>query len=337
MSKVLTILGATGNQGSSVANYVVADPVLSKEYSVRAVTRDTQKPAAKALAAKGIEVVQGDLDDIDSIKAAFKGAHTVFAVTVTIYDEQLKAREVRQGKALADAAVEAGVKYLEQLKAREVRQGKALADAAVEAGVKYLIWSTLSSPTLESKGKYSKVESFDSKYEVEEYIRSLPIKSAFFAPSSFMQNYSGMMGPHPVGDGTFAISNIIRPDTKFPHIDIEGDTGKYIGAVLAEPDKFEGKVLSAATDFWSMEEAAQILTRLTGKTVKYNQIPVDVYKGFLPPHGAECIVEMMLYGEDTGYYGSGSKEKVAWTASVARGKLTTLEEFLAKNVPKSLA
>jgi uncharacterized protein YbjT (DUF2867 family) len=311
MSKLLTILGATGNQGSSVANYVVADPVLSKEYSVRAVTRDTQKPAAKELAAKGIEVVQGDLDDIDSIKAAFKGSHTVFAVTVTIYDEQLKAREVRQGKALADAAV--------------------------EAGVKYLIWSTLSSPTLESKGKYSKVESFDSKYEVEEYIRSLPIKSAFFAPSSFMQNFSGMMGPHPVGDGTFAISNIIRPDTKFPHIDIEGDTGKYIGAVLAEPDKFEGKVLSAATDFWSMEEAAQILTRLTGKTVKYNQIPVDVYKGFLPPHGAECIIEMMLYGEDTGYYGSDSKEKVAWTASVARGKLTTLEEFLARNVPKSLA
>lgn len=310
MSKLLTILGATGNQGSSVANYVVADPVLSKEYSVRAVTRDPQKPAAQALAAKGIEVAQGDLDDIDSIKAAFKGAHTVFAVTFTIYDEQLKAREVRQGKAIADAAV--------------------------EAGVKYLIWSTLSSPTLESKGKYSKVESFDSKYEVEQYIRSLPIKSAFFAPSSFMQNYLSGMGPHPVGDGTFAISNIIRPDTKFPHIDIEGDTGKYIGAVLAEPVKFEGKVLSAATDFWSMEEVAQILTRLTGKTVKYKQIPVDVYKGFLP-HGADCIVEMMLYAEDIGYYGSNSKEKVAWTASVARGKLTTLEEFFAKNVPKSLA
>ncbi|KAF5015254.1 hypothetical protein F66182_13481, partial [Fusarium sp. NRRL 66182] len=145
MSKLLTILGATGNQGGSVANYVVADPVLSEEYSIRAVTRDTKKPASQALAAKGIEVVQGDLDDTDSIKAAFKGAHTVFAVTTTIYDDQLRAREVRQGKALADAAV--------------------------EAGVKYLIWSTLSSPTLESKGKYAKVESFDAKYEVEEYIR----------------------------------------------------------------------------------------------------------------------------------------------------------------------
>jgi uncharacterized protein YbjT (DUF2867 family) len=310
MSKLLTILGATGNQGGSLANYVVSDPILSKEYSIRAVTRDTQKPAAKALAAKGIEVVQGDLDDIDSIKAAFKGTHTVFAVTTTIYDEQLKAREVRQGNFLADAAV--------------------------EASVQYLIWSTLPSPTLESKGKYAKVESFDSKYEVEQYIRGLPIKSSFFAPSSFMQNYAVMMAPHPVGDGTFAISNVVRPDTKFPHINIEGDTGKYIGAILAEPGKFEGKVLSAATNFWSLAETAQILTHLTGKTVKYNQIPVDMFKGFLPPHGAECITEMMLYCEDIGYYGRESKEKVAWTASVARGKLTTLEEYLAKNLPQTL-
>jgi hypothetical protein len=45
----------------------------------------------------------------------------------------------------------------------------------------------------------------------------------------------------------------------------------------------------------------------------------------------------MLYSEDIGYYGSESKEKVAWTASVARGKLTRLEEYLAKNLPKTLA
>lgn len=311
MSKLLTILGATGNQGGSLANYVVTDPVLSKEYSIRAVTRDPSKPAAKALAAKGIEVVQGDIDDVASIKAAFKGAHTVFAVTTTIYDEKLKEREVRQGRDIADAAV--------------------------GAGVKYLIWSTLSSPTLESKGKYSHVDSFDSKYEVEQYIRSLPLKSAFYAPASFMQNFLSMMGPHPVGDGTFAISNIWNPDTKIPLVDIENDTGKYVAAILAEPDKFEGKVLSAATDFWSMEEVVRTLSHVTGKTVTYNQIPVDAYKGFLPPAGADCMIEMLLFAGEFGYYGPGSKEKVAWTASVARGKLTTLEEFFTKSRPSVLA
>jgi hypothetical protein len=37
------------------------------------------------------------------------GAHTVFGIIVTVYDQHLKEREVRQGKALADAAVAAGV------------------------------------------------------------------------------------------------------------------------------------------------------------------------------------------------------------------------------------
>lgn len=57
MSKILTVFGATGNQGGSVIEAILADPALSKEYKIRAITRDTSKPAAKALAAKGAEVV----------------------------------------------------------------------------------------------------------------------------------------------------------------------------------------------------------------------------------------------------------------------------------------
>jgi uncharacterized protein YbjT (DUF2867 family) len=311
MSKILTIFGATGNQGGSIASYVVADPVLSKEYSVRAVTRNTEQPAAKELAEKGIEVVKGDVDDVASVQAALKGAHTVFATTATVYQGNFKEREIRQGRAVADAAV--------------------------AAGVKYLIWSTLSAPTIESKGKYTGVDSFDCKYDVEQYIRSLPIKSAFFAPASFMQNFSTNMAPHPMGDGTFALANVIRPESKLPLIDTEGDSGKYIGAILVEPEKYEGKIFSAATDFYSMEEIVQTMSRVSGKTVKYNQIPVEVFKGFLPPDMADCVTEMLLYIEEFGYYGSESKERVAWTVENARGKLTTLEEYLTKNLPAALA
>lgn len=56
MSKVLTVFGATGNQGGSVIRAVLADAILSKEFSIRAVTRDSSKPAALTLAAKGIDV-----------------------------------------------------------------------------------------------------------------------------------------------------------------------------------------------------------------------------------------------------------------------------------------
>lgn len=58
MAKILTVFGATGNQGGSVIRAVLADPVLSREFRIRAITRDVGKPAAQELAAKGVEVVE---------------------------------------------------------------------------------------------------------------------------------------------------------------------------------------------------------------------------------------------------------------------------------------
>jgi uncharacterized protein YbjT (DUF2867 family) len=308
MSKLLLVFGATGQQGGSVIASVLNDPTLSKQYAIRAVTRDATKPASQSLGQKGIEVVQGDVDDALSLAPIMHGVHTVFANLVTVYDDNTKAREITQGKAVADAAV--------------------------AAGVQYIIFSTLPNVAKISGGKYVHCDHFDAKAEVEEYIRALPIQSSFFAPGSFMQNFGGMMAPQPSrdGDGTFAINNIVTPQTQMPLIETVEDTGKYIGAVLAEPEKFEGKVLSAATKLYSFEKVAQTISELTGKTVRYNQIPVEMFKKFLPPAAADNLVEMLLYFQDFGYYGPETEMLVEWTAQNARGKLTTFEEYIAKNI-----
>lgn len=57
MPKLLTVFGATGNQGGSVIETVLSDATLREEFTIRGITRDTSKPAARALAARGIEVV----------------------------------------------------------------------------------------------------------------------------------------------------------------------------------------------------------------------------------------------------------------------------------------
>lgn len=57
MTKLLTVFGATGVQGGSVIRAVLADPVLSKNYKIRAVTRDVSKAPAQALVQMGIELV----------------------------------------------------------------------------------------------------------------------------------------------------------------------------------------------------------------------------------------------------------------------------------------
>jgi hypothetical protein len=116
-----------------------------------------------------------------------------------------------------------------------------------------------------------------------------------------------MMAPHPIGDGTYAISNIVTPQTQLPLIKVAADSGKYVGAILAEPEKYEGKVLSAATDLYSFEDIVQTISNMTGKTVKYNQLPESAFRGFLPPIATDKLVEMMLYFQDFGYYGPQTK------------------------------
>ena len=304
MSKLLTVFGATGQQGGSVVEYVINDPELSKQFKVRGITRDLTKPAAQTLQKKGVEVVKADANDVETLKKAMEGSHTVFGVTATIYDEKLKERELAQGKAMADAAV--------------------------AVGVQYFIFSTLTNGSKVSDGKIKNMAHFDVKAEIEDYIRAKPIKSAFFAPGSFMQNFNHFMGPRPAGDGTYAIAHFVKPETQLPLIDTVDDSGKYVGAILAEPEKYEGKVFSAATGLYSYKEVVEAMSKASGKTVNYKQLPLEVWKSFLPAESADYLVDMFIWIQDYGYYGPQTAELVDWTAKQARGKLTTLDEYLAK-------
>jgi uncharacterized protein YbjT (DUF2867 family) len=81
MSQTLVVFGATGQQGSSVVNYVLKDPELSQNYKLRAITRDVNSEKAKQFKEKKVEIVHGDVLDRTSLEIALTGAHTVFAVT----------------------------------------------------------------------------------------------------------------------------------------------------------------------------------------------------------------------------------------------------------------
>jgi len=305
MSKVLVVINATGQQGGSVVNAVLGDPQLSKEYSIRGTTRDPSQASAQALAKKGVEVVKADIDDAASLKKAFEGAHVVYANTVTVYD----------GRAYE----------------HEITHGRALADAAVSAGIPYYIYSTLPNGGKNSGGKLKNMGHFDGKEEVEQYIRTLPIKSAFFAPGTFMSNFTQTMAPHPAGDGTYAIFNFVSPETKFPLIATANDTGKWVAAILADFPKYEGKVLTAATALYTFNDIVEAISKASGKSVAYRQIPEENWRGFLPPTMKDHIAEMLLYIQDYGYFGENTAEKVKWSAEQARGKLTTLDEYLQAN------
>ena len=68
MVKIIAVTGATGSQGGGVVNVMKSTP----GWKVRAVTRNPQSDAAKKLADEGIEVVQADMDDEESLSKAFE-------------------------------------------------------------------------------------------------------------------------------------------------------------------------------------------------------------------------------------------------------------------------
>lgn len=74
----ILVTGATGRVGRQVVQQLVA-----RDAAVRVLVRDPSKADFPA----GVEVVQGDLLDIDSLRAAFTGVRTLFLLNAVAADE----------------------------------------------------------------------------------------------------------------------------------------------------------------------------------------------------------------------------------------------------------
>ncbi|KAI1087860.1 HSCARG dehydrogenase [Rostrohypoxylon terebratum] len=292
----------------SVINSVLNDPELSKEYKVRAITRDVNSDKVKGLKGK-VEVVRGDVSDRASLEPALTGVHTVFSMTVPSFAPN-------------------GFEI-------EVNNGKAIADVALEKGAKYIIFSTFPNCAEISGGKYTKVTPFDAKAAVAKYIRGLPIQSAFLSAGSFMENFAEQtfLGLRKDADGTWVFSRNISPQTRYPLIDAVGDTGKFVGAILAQPEKYEGRTFCAATRMYTLEEIVATIAKSTGKKAVYKQISTEEFRENMgvPDALADIFEEGFKCMEEYGYFGPEGEKLVQWAADNARGQPATLEEYLERH------
>jgi NAD(P)-dependent dehydrogenase (short-subunit alcohol dehydrogenase family) len=181
-SKLIVILGATGNQGGSVASVFLEEP----GWKVRALTRDVSSIKSKALAARGAEVVQADLDIPATLSAAFEGANAIFAVSDFwgLYGNPANKDRAKPGQPLNVWAGE-----------HETQQLKNVIDAAANVpSLERFVISSLSNATKWSKGKYTHVYHFDSKAKAAEYgsetYPELWAKTSVYQPGLFVSNYT---------------------------------------------------------------------------------------------------------------------------------------------------
>ncbi|GKT53996.1 putative NmrA family transcriptional regulator protein [Colletotrichum tofieldiae] len=199
MSKLITVFGATGNQGGSVIECILADVTLSKEFKIRGITRNISKPAAQELVKKGVEVVVADMMSKQSLQKALQSSHTVFLVT-----------NYWETHGTTD----------------EVTQGKNVADVSKDLGVQHLIFSSSLNVTKTSKGCLTHLPHFDGKADIEEYIRDSGIPATFFLAGYFMSNLETFLQKTEDGSLTWALPT--GKDAKFPLIAINEDTGARI-------------------------------------------------------------------------------------------------------------
>ena len=130
-------------------------------------------------------MVKGELDDVDSLQAAFKGAHAIFGVTDYWgpFLDPANTAKVKPEQTINE--------YCYEL---EVQRGKNIALAA--AGVDTLerfVFSSLSDAKKWSKGKYTRVYHFESKAKVVEYIMDelpeLDKKTSFVQVGWYLANW----------------------------------------------------------------------------------------------------------------------------------------------------
>ena len=303
--KIIAVVGSTGQQGGGLARAILNDP--SGGFACRAITRDPSKDSAKALAAKGAEVVAANLDDVDSLKKAFAGAHGVFCVT----------------------------NFWEHFSGeKEKVQAKNMSDAARAAGVKHVVWSTLEDtrklmkpddkrmPMLQEKYR---VPHFDAKAEANASFAGLP--ATYLVTSFYRDNFTTFFPPKKGEDGVYSMT-FPMGNAKLAGMAVE-DIGRVAYGIFKAGQQYIGKTVGVVGENLTVNEIAAKLSKSLGVgPIKYNAVEPDAYRGFGFP-GADELGNMFQIYRDF------EKEVVAArSVDVARSldpQLQSFEQWVAAN------
>ncbi|WP_159016672.1 NmrA/HSCARG family protein [Cognatiluteimonas profundi] len=274
--KLIAVVGATGAQGGGLARSILDDP--DGGFAVRAITRDVNSPKAKALAARGAEVVAANLDDEPSLERAFKGAHGAYCVT-NFWEHFSPEKESTQARNLAQATKAAGVSHVIWSTLEDTRRLVPLADDRM--------------PTL--MGHY-KVPHFDAKGEADAFFTDAGVPTTFLLTSFYWDNLIHFgMGPKPGPDGALVFT-LPMGDAPLPGIAVE-DIGRSAHGIFREGPTLIGKTVGIVGESLTGAQMAAGLQRALGREVRYKAVTPAQYRGFGFP-GADDLGNMFQYNHD---------------------------------------
>lgn len=230
------VAGATGNQGGAVARHL-SNFEGDVDFEVLGLTRDPASPAAQGIAAQGVELVEGDLEDPSTLEPLVADVDAVFGVANfwTLGYE------------------------------RQVTQVTNLAEVSAEAGVEHFVASGVGS-CRDDTG----IPHFDSVAEIEETIEALDLPATFLRPAFFMQNFEGMV--EDILGGTIAFP--LTEGTSLQMVGIE-DVGEAATRVFADRETFIGEGIELAGDEATLTEMVETFSKVTGRDIEPYHVSID--------------------------------------------------------------
>ncbi|KAH8821969.1 hypothetical protein F5884DRAFT_658953 [Xylogone sp. PMI_703] len=320
-TKLIVVVGATGNQGGSVAKTFAQDPA----WRVRGLTRNPSSSKAQALKNIGIEVVQADIDDVSSLVEVFKGANAIFTVSDfwgTFNDPATPAK------------VPAGMPQNKWVYEYEVQQLKNMIDAAAQTeGLERLVYSTLSDGAKWSKGKYKNILHFVSKahasyYGAEKY-PELWKKTSTIQVGWYLSNLTTnpILQPEKNSEGVTQFIMNLDGDLHLPIVAPEEDTGPFTKALVEEKP---GKNLIAYRQWMTMKEFVKLFTEAVGRPAEYVQLPIGQFAVPIPEELKDELNDNWGYWNEFGYEGRDDPTVIHPRDLETKVKLDTVGNWLKK-------
>ncbi len=258
--------------------------MLPKGWKLRALTRNPQSHSAQLLARQGVELFQGDLEDPASVALAATGVYGIYSV------QDFWA---------------VGAK-------REILQGKNVANAAKKANLKHFVYSSVGGAE-----RNTGIPHWESKWEVEKHIRTLGLPATVIRPVTFMETY--YIDQVEIGLLKGKLADPIQADKPYQTIATD-DIGAFVALAFERPAEFIGKELEIAGSELTNREAAKVFSRVLGKPVKFQRLPLPLVRLVL---GKE-FYSMFRWFNEAGY----KADIPALRRTYPEVHLHTLEEWL---------
>ncbi|KAJ7668808.1 hypothetical protein DFH06DRAFT_1378901 [Mycena polygramma] len=242
--RIVTVFGATGLQGTSVVNVILADGT----FAVRAVTRNPTSEAATKISERGAQIAKADLMDKASLVEAMSGSEAVFAVTNYFDASKFPAKAPS-----------------------EIQQGKNLVDSALEAGVNFFVFSGLPSISRLTGGKFTRARHLTAV--IQEYLQASGLANATIHLGGFLENFWTMRLLKKTPTGFDIGVPMFKRETPHKWTWVSRDLGAAVLALLKsynDPHKgVSGKVYPVISACLTYPDLADLVSKALGAEVTF--------------------------------------------------------------------